>query len=82
MIEWDAIRAEIKRRRAAAGLSQRALAEQIGVMFATIARIESGVLTPSLDMLSKLAGGLRCSVHDLIIERRSTRPRKNERGRS
>ena len=75
MIDWDGIRDEIKRRRAAAKLTQRDLAALMKVPHATVGRIETGTFKPSIDMLAMIAAVLGCTVRDLIIERPTTRRR-------
>lgn len=53
--------------RSKAGLSQRELAEHAGVPQPTVARIESGAVTPRFDTLEKL---LRVCGYTLEAERR------------
>ena len=52
------IGARIKRARGAAGLSLRALAENIGLSHAAVKKYEDGVVVPSSDILIKLAKAL------------------------
>lgn len=52
------IGARIKRARGAAGLSLRALAENIGVSHAAVKKYEDGIVVPSSDILIKLAKSL------------------------
>lgn len=52
-----AARALVRARREA-GLSQAALAKKVGTGQAVISRIESGAMSPTLDMVSRLARGL------------------------
>lgn len=52
--------------RGKAGLSQRQLAERAGVPQPTVARIESGAVTPRVDTLDKL---LRICGYTLEVER-------------
>jgi putative transcriptional regulator len=49
-----------------AGLSQRALAERIGTARSTIARVEIGMTTPTLDLALALAAELGTSVETLF----------------
>lgn len=48
----------LARARREAGLSQAALAKKIGTGQAVISRIENGTMSPTLDMVSRLARGL------------------------
>jgi ribosome-binding protein aMBF1 (putative translation factor) len=48
----------VARARREAGLSQTALARKVGTGQAVISRIESGAMSPTLDMVSRLARGL------------------------
>jgi ribosome-binding protein aMBF1 (putative translation factor) len=45
------------------GLSQRALAEQLGMKQPAIARLEAGDVTPSIDTLLRLSRGLGIDFH-------------------
>ena len=57
----------IKRRRTELGLSQRALAQRIGVSDAYITQLETRErINPSLDVLKKLAKALRVTVAELV----------------
>lgn len=53
----EGIRALIKARKAA-GLSQAALAERVGTGQAVISRIERGAVSPTLDMVARIARAL------------------------
>lgn len=53
----EAARALVRARREA-GLSQAALAKKVGTGQAVISRIESGAMSPTLDMVTRLARGL------------------------
>ena len=48
----------LMRARIAAGLSQAALAERVGTGQAVISRIETGAVSPTLDMLTRIARAL------------------------
>ena len=52
--------------RKAQGLSQERLAELSGVHRVSIARIESGAITPNIRTLEKLASALQVAVTELI----------------
>ena len=57
----------IKRRRTELGLSQRALAQRIGVSDAYVTQLETRErINPSLHMLKKLAKGLKVTVAELV----------------
>ncbi len=58
----------IQELRAAAGLTQRALAEKIGVKNYTVANWEQGRTEPSIKDLTDLANFFKCSV-DYILGR-------------
>ncbi len=45
------------------GLSQRALAQQLGMKQPAIARLEAGDVTPSIDTLLRLSRGLKIDFH-------------------
>lgn len=56
----------LKDHRHQAGLTQAALAEEVGVSRKTINTIENGVFVPSTVLALSLAARLNCSVHDLF----------------
>jgi putative transcriptional regulator len=56
----------LKIRREAAGLTQAALAEAVGVSRKTINTIENRVFTPSTVLALKIAKVLDLSVHDIF----------------
>jgi transcriptional regulator with XRE-family HTH domain len=57
----------IKRRRTELGLSQRALAQRIGVSDAYITQLETRErINPMLDVLKKLAKALKVTVAGLV----------------
>lgn len=56
----------LRAHRTAAGLTQAALADAIGVSRKTINTIENGIFTPSTRLALQLAEELDCSVHDLF----------------
>ncbi len=47
-------------------MTQAALAKKVGVHQVTIARLETGVRRPSMDLLQKLAKVLRVKVAELL----------------
>lgn len=47
-------------------LTQTALAEKVEVNRVTIARLESGIRQPSMDLLHRLAKALRVKVGELL----------------
>jgi len=56
----------IKKARESMGMTQEALAEQVGVARSTVAMWESGDSLPRAQMLPKLAEILKCSINDLL----------------
>lgn len=62
----------VKQRREAAGLTRKDLAEAVGAHPRTIKLIESGLRTPSMHILARIALTLRCRLGDLIDEEAST----------
>lgn len=56
----------LRDRRGEAGISQRALAERVGVTAASICYYETGRRTPSLSTLMKLKSALDLSLRDCI----------------
>jgi len=79
-LDADATRATARaltRARIEAGLTQAALADKIGTGQAVISRIESGAVSPTLDMVTRLARGL--GLRPIIAFEPAT-PRKRKRG--
>ena len=56
----------IKKMRINRGLSQKQLAELIGVEQQHVSRWENGKHRPSVDVLIKIAAVLNCNIGDLI----------------
>ena len=72
----------LKRWRAARGLSLRRLAARAGVDFTTIHRIENGRLSPTVNMLARLAKALGTTVPALFAAPLAgSARRKRERGK-
>ena len=61
---WNA--ATLKRLRDRRKLTQQQLAERVGAHRVTIAKLETGALRPSVDMLERLAKALKAKVTDLL----------------
>jgi ribosome-binding protein aMBF1 (putative translation factor) len=67
--EWERtalareVAVKVTKYRAENGLSQRALAQQLGMKQPAIARLEAGDVTPSIDTLIRLARGLGIAFH-------------------
>lgn len=57
---------KIKEYREAKGMTQKGLAEALGVKDVTIARYETNARNPKLEQLKKIATVLECSYLDLI----------------
>ena len=60
--------------RRAAGLSQEALGQAVGVSKATISMMECGLRTPKVDLLVLLAAALGVPPHSLLPDSDSTAP--------
>ena len=58
------------------GLSLRTLAEQSGVHYVSLARMEAGTLDPRLSSVQRVAKALKVSVSELIGEQPLTKGRK------
>lgn len=56
----------IRERRAAAGITQEALAAKLGVLRSTVALWETGARTPTTPTLPALAGALGCGIGELF----------------
>ena len=56
----------VKERRLELGLSQRELAERAAVADGTISKVELAKLSPTVETLAKIAGGLDLELADLI----------------
>ena len=61
--------------RQARGLSLRRLAEEAGVHYVTLARIEAGIYDPRLTTLRKVAKALRVTVAQVIGDQPFTQPK-------
>jgi transcriptional regulator with XRE-family HTH domain len=62
------------------GYSVRGLAERAGVGFVTVSRIENGHMSPTVEMLEKLAKALDIDVRDFFPpSRRSRRSHRRRR---
>ena len=62
----ESLAAAVRARRAELRLSQRELAKRSGVADATISKLETKQLSPSLETLAKLASGLELDLAELI----------------
>lgn len=60
--EYEVIR-QVIAARTEQGLTQRELAEKIGIKQSNISRLESGNYNPSLDFLRRIAAGLGKELH-------------------
>ena len=58
----------LKAARIAAGLTQQALADRLGVPQSTVGRWEVGAMSPGVDWLPRIAEALGCEVGRLIAE--------------
>jgi len=62
----DIIASPLKRCRIAAGLTQKQLADAIGVPQQHISRWETGERTPTAETLLKISKVLKCTMEELI----------------
>ncbi len=67
-IDYESIGRRVKYYRTERGLSQEALAEQIGTIHKHISNIETGVRAPSLELLILIANVLDVSADDLLTD--------------
>lgn len=70
-IDWETASKELIKNviaevRAAKGVSQRELAERLGIKASTVSRWERPDANLTLETLRKVAGVLGCDIHDLI----------------
>lgn len=56
----------IRRWREARGWNQQALADRAGFARSTLSKIENGLLSPTFEILLKLAQGFGCALSDLV----------------
>jgi transcriptional regulator with XRE-family HTH domain len=63
----------IARQRNRSGLTQEAVAEQLGIGMEAVSRIERGIVVPTIARLLELATVFDCDAADLLTES-STRP--------
>lgn len=68
----------IARQRNSVGLTQEAVAEQLGVGNEAVSRIERGIVMPNIERLAELASIFGCETADLLTEA-STRPEDQAR---
>ena len=59
----------IKQKREALGITQKQLAEKMGIERSTVAKWDAGAAFPSAAKLPKLAEVLGCSVADLFAQK-------------
>jgi transcriptional regulator with XRE-family HTH domain len=64
----------VRERRIAAGLSQEALAERVGIDRKSISRMETGAFSPSLDRVWMVAEALDVTMHELFEEAEPEEP--------
>jgi len=63
---WSEVGSRIRQRRTARGLSQQALADSAGLTQNAVFRIEAGESNPQISTLQQIAGGLGCTVRELM----------------
>ena len=64
----------IKRERLNRGMTQRALAEEVGVGAPHISKIEAGRESPSDELLRKIADAFDCDFEELLLAARRIPP--------
>lgn len=64
----DNFRERIRRRRQELGLTQRAVAERMGVTPAFVTQAELGMNIPRLDTVERFAQALNCSSLELLLQ--------------
>jgi transcriptional regulator with XRE-family HTH domain len=62
----NAVGGNVRRARRAAGLTQRELAEELGLEPITVSRWERGVTYPSIPVLGRVAAATETTVVDLV----------------
>ena len=62
----DALATRIRRWREARGWNQQALADRAGFARSTLSKIENGLLSPTFEILLKIARGFGCDLSDLV----------------
>jgi len=67
------MRVHLKEWRSRRGYSLRGLAEQAGVSYVTIVRIEQGRISPTVAMLEKLAKALKIHITEFFPAPRRSR---------
>ncbi len=77
-----AIGNNIKRLRLEKGISQDALARQVGITTRHIGRIERGTISATIGLLARIAQALECEIGDLVEEKDAPMPPNLPRGRA
>ncbi|MCY1128103.1 XRE family transcriptional regulator [Frigidibacter sp. RF13] len=62
----EALAARIRRWREVRGWNQQALADRAGFARSTLSKIENGLLSPTFEILLKIARGFGCDLSDLV----------------
>ncbi|WP_284164896.1 XRE family transcriptional regulator [Frigidibacter sp. SD6-1] len=62
----EALAGRIRRWREARGWNQQALADRAGFARSTLSKIENGLLSPTFEVLLKIARGFGCDLADLV----------------
>ncbi|MBR4079135.1 MAG: helix-turn-helix transcriptional regulator [Christensenellaceae bacterium] len=65
-MKYEIIGKNIRKQRELLGLTQKQLAEQLGISSARLSNWESGINRPDVDMLAKLCGILNISANKLL----------------
>ncbi len=77
-----AIGNNVKRMRLERGLSQDALARDVGIATRHIGRIERGTISATIGLLARIAKSLGCEIGDLVEEKDAPMPPNLPRGRT
>jgi transcriptional regulator with XRE-family HTH domain len=77
-----AIGNNVKRIRLEKGLTQDALAREVGIATRHIGRIERGTISATIGLLARIAKSLGCEIGDLIEEKDAPMPPNLPRGRT
>lgn len=77
-----AIGNNVKRMRLERGLSQDALAREVGIATRHIGRIERGTISATIGLLARIATALGCEIGDIVEEKNAPMPPNLPRGRT
>ena len=78
--EYTRLNIQVKIIRESMGISQKKLADNIGLTWRSIPNIESGKVNPKISTLQKIADYLDCEMKILLIPRESLSTQEDEKG--